>query len=212
MLKDYQNKILSEDDIIYFQRFGSPELTLCYISSIEKDKVILKNDYDMFFYDRKEFTIVSDTGEKETSIFLYLYDEFEIKEQIQEIEEIPRFIKNLSDVYNLQWQLNNLIDSEYEKVKNSLQAKKDFINEWNNIDKLKMFEIEVLNKVTNEKDFLSYDISLNPDTMEFNSNSYDNFNNNMLIDLNFSLDVNLQEFYSSLIENEILLLDDYSLI
>jgi len=88
---------------------------------------------------------------------------------------------------------------------------KEFINEWNNIDKIKIFEVPVIDKRTNEPTFIIFDIQIigrsflvqfEPLTIK-QSKSKKIAHIRQAIDLFFSLDMNLQELYSTCI-NELL--------
>ena len=90
----------------------------------------------------------------------------------------------------------------------------EFKKEWDNVTKIKIFEIEVFNEIIKEKDYLLYKIRLKTidDILYFTSWSIDG--NDYIkseIDLDFSLDENLQAFYDECL-NDILESDDYNLI
>ena len=95
---------------------------------------------------------------------------------------------------------------------------KEFINEWNNIDKIKIFEVPVIDKRTNEETFIIFDIQIigrsflvqfEPLTTK-QSKSKKIAHIRQAIDLFFSLDMNLQELYSTCI-NELLTSDYFEL-
>ena len=82
----------------------------------------------------------------------------------------------------------------------------NLIEEFNNVTKMKVFEIEVFDKRTNEKDYVLFDISINEEKNTFEAQhvglTIEEENSNKIafksIDFNdcYSLDEHLQELYS----------------
>jgi hypothetical protein len=79
-----------------------------------------------------------------------------------------------------------------------------FIAEWESITKMKLFEIEVIDKRTNETDYIIFDIFINGRSFIAQHESLSTKQEKskkiafckVVIDLDFSLDQNLQELYS----------------
>lgn len=89
----------------------------------------------------------------------------------------------------------------------------EFRTEWDNVDKIKLFEIAVFNEITQKNDFLVYKVRLKTidNILYFVSRSIDGVEPvKSEIDLYFSLDENLQTFYEECI-TDILEADDYNL-
>ena len=82
-------------------------------------------------------------------------------------------------------------------------TKQDFLNQWNEITKMKLFEIEVIDSRLNEKDWIVFDITtdgkifraehiaLNQIESTFKFIAFCESN----IDLDFDIDQNLSELY-----------------
>ena len=83
--------------------------------------------------------------------------------------------------------------------------KQNFINEWNNITLLKMFEIETIDKRTNDKEYVIFDIFLDGNkfvayhvaTTKREAKSKKIAYVQIKIDFNYSIDSNLEELYSA---------------
>lgn len=85
--------------------------------------------------------------------------------------------------------------------------KNEFIKAWNEIDKMKLFEIPVMDKRTNEKDYIIFDIFISGRSFIAQHIALTNKEDKskkiafikLLIDLDFSIDENLQELYDNCI-------------
>lgn len=83
-----------------------------------------------------------------------------------------------------------------------------FENEWDNVTLLKMFEIPVIDKRTNEQDYIIFDIFINGRSFVAQhigltakqEKSKFIASTKITIDTDFSLDANLQELYSACID------------
>ena len=84
----------------------------------------------------------------------------------------------------------------------------EFLKQWNNITLIKCFEIPVNDKRTNESDYIIFDITTDGKTFraEHVALTKEQEQSNKIafvsidIDLDFSLDENLQELYSACID------------
>lgn len=91
------------------------------------------------------------------------------------------------------------------KTKTKLQG---LINEWNNVTKLRIFEIEVINKESKEPDYIIFDIEIKDNnfiakhvglTTEEDQSNFVAFKS-IEIDEDFNLDANLQDLYEECIQ------------
>ena len=84
---------------------------------------------------------------------------------------------------------------------------KNIIKEWENCNRIKVFEFEVFNRVTREKEWVMFDIELDAESCQFKA-SHEALNQaekdseyiayvSTDIDPDFSLDENLQELYDA---------------
>ena len=83
--------------------------------------------------------------------------------------------------------------------------KQQFINDWDNIAKLKMFEVPVWNHKNNEKDYLLFHISIDKENnlfrAEHEATSDEEEESDKIafcsveLDYDYSVDVNLQELH-----------------
>lgn len=105
----------------------------------------------------------------------------------------------------------DFIDNAILDLKEKIHKQQTFITDWNNITLLKMFEIEVYNEISKEDDHIIYDIHLDLNNMTFWTHSIDSENPvEIEIDLDYSIDSNLEEFYDACII-DIIEADDYNL-
>jgi hypothetical protein len=96
-----------------------------------------------------------------------------------------------------------------------MTKKEQFLNDWINLNLIKVFEIEVFNKKTNLKDYLIFEIEIanNKFIASHEATSLKEEKSKkiakveMKIDFDFSLDENLQELYNLCIEK--IFLSDY---
>lgn len=97
-------------------------------------------------------------------------------------------------------------------------TKTDFLKDWNSINNLKLFEFEVLNLITDEIDYLVFDIEISGSyftSTHVALNVKQDKSNKVAttktkIDFNFSLDVNLQSHYEDCL-NDIINSEFYKL-
>jgi len=86
-----------------------------------------------------------------------------------------------------------------------MKTLEQFTAEWNAINLMKLFEIPVTNKLTNEGDFLTFDISIRGNSFiaQHNSLTEAQVNSDKIafvsveIDLDFSIDHHLNELYEA---------------
>lgn len=84
----------------------------------------------------------------------------------------------------------------------------DFLKQWNNVTKIKCFEIPVTDKRTNESDYIIFDITTDGKTFRAKHIGLTKEQEKSRkvafvstdIDLDFSIDENLQELYSACID------------
>lgn len=85
--------------------------------------------------------------------------------------------------------------------------KKEFQKQWDEVTKLKMFEIEVINNKTNENEYIMFDVSIEDDyfvarrdALNFEEQASDKISFSKIeIDYDFSLDENLGCLYDECI-------------
>lgn len=85
--------------------------------------------------------------------------------------------------------------------------KKEFQKQWDEVTKLKMFEIEVINNKTNENEYIMFDVSIEDDyfvarrdALNFEEQASDKISFSKIeIDYDFSLNENLGELYDACI-------------
>ena len=83
-----------------------------------------------------------------------------------------------------------------------------FQSDWNEISKIKIFEVEVINRITNDNDYVCFNIELHGKTFvayhvpfnEKETKSKKVANCKYVCDIDFSIDANLQALYDVCID------------